>query len=167
MAFCGAPTPSGTECRCRVREPGQRCQWHRPLEGEDSTCSICMECMTTRNHRELGCGHKFHKKCLQKWKLEGNRTCPLCREEFDEPQFRVTVNIESLSNNFNSHTFDASDRSFNIFSSLRIDPSEIRGFSTELTMEAEDLEILYSVLNRIGLDLDRTDLNSLLTRDAE
>lgn len=167
MAFCGAQTPSGTECKSRVRTAGERCQWHKPIDDPDPNCSVCMDYMTTRNSRELGCGHKFHKKCLQKWKLEGNRTCPLCREGFDEPQFRVTVNIESLSNNFNSSSFDASDRSINIFDSLRLDPGEMQGFSTELTMEAEDLDTLRSVLHRIGLELDRADLDSLLTRDTE
>ena len=167
MAFCGAQTPSGIECKCRVRTAGERCQWHRPIDDPDPNCSVCMEYMTTRTCRELGCGHKFHKKCLYKWKLEGNRTCPLCREEFDEPQFKVTVSIESLSNNFNSHTFDASDRSMNIFDSLRLNPNEIHRFSTELTMEAEDLETLQSVLHRIGLELDRSDLDSLLARDTE
>lgn len=167
MAFCGAQTPTGTECKCRVRTAGQKCQWHRPIDDPDPNCSVCMEYMTTRNCRELGCGHKFHKKCLQKWKLEGNRTCPLCREEFDEPQFKVTVSIESLSNNFSSHSFDASNRSTNIFESLRLDPGDMQGFSSELTMEAEDLDTLQSVLQRIGLELDRSDLDSLLARDTE
>lgn len=167
MAFCGAQTPSGTECKSRVRTTGERCQWHKPIDDPDPNCSVCMEYMTIRNYRELGCGHKFHKKCLQKWKLEGNRTCPLCREEFDEPQFKVTVSIESLSNNFSSNSFDASGRSMNIFDSLRMDPGEMQGFSTELTMEAEDLDTLQSVLYRIGLELDRADLDSLLTRDTE
>ena len=54
-----------------------------------------------------------------------------------------------------------------IFDSLRLDPGEMQGFSTELTMEAEDLDTLQSVLHRIGLELDRTDLDSLLTRDTE
>ena len=167
MAFCGAQTPSGVECRAKVGPGGGRCHWHRPIDGTDPNCSICMDYMTTRNHRELSCGHKFHKKCLQKWKLEGNRTCPLCREEFDEPQFKVTVSIESLSNNFESHSFDASQQSINIFDSLQLDPTNMQGFSTELTMEAEDLDTLRSVLQRIGLDLDRSDLDSLLARDTE
>ena len=167
MAFCGAETPHGTECRSRVTTVGDRCQWHRPIDDPDPDCSVCMEYMTIRNFRELGCGHKFHKKCLQKWKLKGNRTCPLCREEFDEPQFKITVNIESLSNNFNSHSFDASNRVINILNSFRIEPNDLDGFSTELTMEAEDLDTFQGVLMRIGLELDRSDLDSLLTRDTE
>lgn len=166
MAFCGAQTPGGTECRSRVGKAGDRCYWHRPLDDPDPNCSICMDYMTARNYRELGCGHKFHKKCLHKWKMEGNRTCPLCREEFDEPQFKVTVSIESLSNSFTSHSFDASNRSTNLFESLRLEPRELQGFSTELSMEAEDLDTLRSVLERIGLELDGTDLDAL-ARHAE
>tara|TARA_R110002074_G_scaffold8841_1_gene35731 strand:- start:3749 stop:4048 length:300 start_codon:yes stop_codon:yes gene_type:complete len=99
--------------------------------------------------------------------MEGNRTCPLCREEFDEPLFKITVNIESLSDTFSSHSFDASDRTANVFDALRIDAHGMQGFSSELTMEAEDLSTLQSVLHRIGLELDRADLDSLLTRDTE
>ena len=167
MAFCGALTQSGSQCRVKVGTTGHQCHWHRPALGSDSTCSVCMDQMLERNYRELPCGHSFHKKCLQKWKMEGNRTCPLCREEFDHPQFKVTVNIESLSNTYNSHIFDASHSASSIFESLEIDPEQAEGFATQLTMETEDIDTLRSVLERIGLTLNNSDIDALIRRDTE
>lgn len=40
------------------------------------TCTICLEpCF---NGIELECGHKFHKKCIEKW-VALKKTCPNCR----------------------------------------------------------------------------------------
>lgn len=164
---CSGTTASGSECRNFVPTEGGTCSWHTPLEGE-STCSVCMEMMTSRNFRELPCGHRFHTKCLRKWKAEGNRTCPLCREEFDAPQFRVTVNVEPLgeaSNSFVEGSFDASRFAPNL---VELDIISSTGmFNTELTFEAEDLGNLRSVLQRIGIDLDHADLDTLIRRDTE
>lgn len=167
MAFCGALTHTGAQCRARVPSDGSKCHWHKPAPGTDPTCSVCMDHMLERNCRELPCGHTFHKKCLQKWKLEGNRTCPLCREEFDHPQFRITVNIESLSNTYNSHSFDATQNVDILFESLNIEPTDIQGYSTQLMMETEDINTLRSVLERIGIDLNNSDIDALITRDTE
>lgn len=164
---CIGITQSGNRCRRCVSQDGGTCSWHTPLGGPDSTCSICMEGMTTRNHRELPCGHRFHTRCIRKWKAEGNRTCPLCREEFDAPQFRITVNVEPVgptANNYVSQSFDATDRSFGLLE-LGIIP-EGGMFNTELTFEAEDLGNLRRVLERIGIELDDSDLDSLV-RDTE
>ena len=165
---CSGMTQGGCRCRRRVPQEGGTCMWHTPLTGPDSTCSVCMEPMTTRNHRELPCGHKFHTKCIRKWKAEGNRTCPLCREEFDPPQFRITVNVEPVgpnANNFVAQSFDASDRSLGLLD-MGIIP-EGGAFTTELSFEAEDLDNLRNVLNRIGIELDNSDLDTLLRRDTE
>jgi hypothetical protein len=45
-------------------------------------CSVCMEEIETKKlHRELRCKHVFHPECVDKWLLERNATCPLCREK--------------------------------------------------------------------------------------
>ena len=42
-------------------------------------CSICLqETKETEYSRLLKCGHKFHKKCIDKWIIKHN-TCPICR----------------------------------------------------------------------------------------
>lgn len=42
-------------------------------------CFICMEEYT--NSIQLDCGHHVHEECLEKWALQGQQNCPLCRSE--------------------------------------------------------------------------------------
>ncbi len=42
-------------------------------------CPICYEPMTKENTQKLNCGHKFHKKCIKKWKRNNTAKCPMCR----------------------------------------------------------------------------------------
>lgn len=171
MFRCNGLTLGGTSCRRIVAAEGNTCPFHTPVQTVDSNCSICMELMTTRNYRELSCGHLFHKKCLEKWKQEGNRTCPMCRQEFDQPEFKVTVNIEPVGPNAHRHTdsvFNVTDQFDSIVENMGIDIDELRHFSTRMTMEAEDLESLRSVLGRIGIELNDSDFGTLsATPDAE
>jgi len=166
MAFCGANTQTGCPCKAKVAGEGMRCHWHQPVEG-DSNCSVCMECMTEHNSRELECGHRFHKKCLNKWKLEGNRTCPLCREDFDVPMFNVKVTITPNTDEYREAEFDASGSASNIFDALGLYEPNYRELATQMTLEADDLNTLRSVLERVGISLDNTDLDALITRDTE
>ena len=165
MALCGAHTTTGCLCKAKVSIEGMKCPWHRPIEGE-SNCSICMEYMTTRNSRELGCDHRFHRKCLNKWKVEGNRTCPLCREDFDVPMFTVKVIISPTTNQYREAEFDASGSARGIFNALGLHEPNHRDIETQLTLEADDLNTLRSVLERVGIDLDNTNLDALIARDT-
>ena len=164
MFRCSGTTIGGTPCRKIVATEGNTCIFHTPVQTVDSNCSVCMELMTTRNYRELSCGHLFHKKCLKKWKQEGNRTCPMCRKEFDHPEFKVTVSIEPVglnSNTYTSSVFDTSEQFDSIVENMGIDIDELRHFSTHMTMEADDLSSLRSVLGRIGIELNDSDFSSL------
>jgi len=158
--YCGAVTASGGTCRSCVSSRTSSCGWHTPLS---TTCSVCMDPMTVRNHRELSCGHKFHKKCIQKWKNRGNRSCPLCRAEFDAPQFRVTITIEPLGEAANTHTRRTFTRIENALASL---PEHMQELETQLMMETEDMDTLRSVIESIGIQLDAGDYDNLL-RDTE
>jgi hypothetical protein len=47
-------------------------------------CSVCFEGFTPESgHTVLGCGHKFHLRCVVHWfqEQEGPSTCPCCRRE--------------------------------------------------------------------------------------
>ena len=46
---------------------------------ESQECFICMEEYT--NSIQLDCGHHVHQECLEKWALQGQQNCPLCRSE--------------------------------------------------------------------------------------
>jgi len=49
------------------------------LDGPVS-CSVCIsDCESGEVLRELSCGHKFHRDCVDVW-LENNITCPVCKK---------------------------------------------------------------------------------------
>ncbi len=77
-ATCEALTKKGDRCRRKCMLGTQCCRRHLKWEGE---CSICLEEFP---NRELKCGHRFHRKCFEKWKrmIREKREdvrCPLCR----------------------------------------------------------------------------------------
>lgn len=51
--------------------------------GKPEECTICLNEFKQRERiRKLDCEHEFHKKCIDKWLLEGgNHCCPICRKE--------------------------------------------------------------------------------------
>jgi len=82
MPKCGCPTKRGTKCKNKVRSKGQRCRWHLK---QPSTCSICLEGISSDARRLVACQHTFHGECVGKWFVQcanhgdGSPTCPLCR----------------------------------------------------------------------------------------
>lgn len=45
-------------------------------------CVICMENFKINQFlRKLDCDHIFHKRCVDKWLIQGNQCCPICRKE--------------------------------------------------------------------------------------
>ena len=168
MYRCCANTNHGTLCKNKVSQEGHNCSWHTVINDTNPTCSICMDNMNIRNYRELPCKHKFHKKCLNKWKLEGNRTCPLCREPFDIPMFKVTVHVEPTSTETHERReFDMSRFALEFIETMGMDMDDMQHFNTNMSFEAEDMDNLQAVLSGIGLELSQTDLDTLIRRDAE
>ncbi|XP_063684722.1 uncharacterized protein LOC134818930 isoform X2 [Bolinopsis microptera] len=45
----------------------------------EKTCVICHEGLNLMAVSRLGCGHDFHKKCVDQWFATQNHTCPTCR----------------------------------------------------------------------------------------
>ena len=50
-------------------------------------CMICLEEADSYDFsfEKLKCGHKFHFKCLNEWKIH-SKSCPVCRKE-------ISINI--------------------------------------------------------------------------
>lgn len=45
-------------------------------------CSICLDGLGGGGDvATLDCRHEYHVRCITKWLLPGNNTCPLCRED--------------------------------------------------------------------------------------
>lgn len=52
-----------------------------PKDCTDKECSICLQVyLKNEGYRDLRCGHRFHKRCVDRWFKSGSNTCPLCRE---------------------------------------------------------------------------------------
>ncbi|KAL4197000.1 hypothetical protein AMTRI_Chr04g185970 [Amborella trichopoda] len=54
-------------------------------ESKQEDCSMCL-CRFVANTKTwvMPCNHKFHSKCILKWLVEYNRSCPLCRCQLRE-----------------------------------------------------------------------------------
>lgn len=65
---------------CRLKGP--YCRHHIPTGPE---CSVCLESISPLYSLSVRCGHVFHIKCINKWKIHGGKTCPLCRTSFIAP----------------------------------------------------------------------------------
>lgn len=53
--------------------------YKRIKETTDEECSVCLNnYIKDEGIRELRCGHKFHKKCIDKW-FHKSVLCPICR----------------------------------------------------------------------------------------
>ena len=114
---CKTLTKERKSCRLKCVLGTQSCRRHLKWEGE---CPICIEEFP---NWELKCGHRFHRKCFEKWRrmvrVKGEDVrCPLCRSieskrrlssvqdervraSFDIPASGVSVQgegIEELSN---------------------------------------------------------------------
>ena len=47
-------------------------------------CAICQEsCLEGGHTHKLPCCHEFHTDCIISWFRSGQKSCPICREEFD------------------------------------------------------------------------------------
>ena len=120
-----------------------------------SSCSICLNSFRkTRSTKELKCGHLFHKKCIESWEERGNETCPLCRKNTSDNDFRVTLTIENLrKNNHSVVNLSLSDIQ-QIIDRLGISPDEM---DADIVFDVEDLENLQSVVSDFGITLSDID----------
>ncbi|KAF7635750.1 RING-type domain-containing protein, partial [Meloidogyne graminicola] len=51
---------------------------------DEEKCSICLNefYINEETRKLIPCNHIFHKTCIDEW-LNGNSTCPLCRNNID------------------------------------------------------------------------------------
>jgi len=75
------------------------CKKHRDDQNE---CSICLQNISKRSEKVLGCGHSFHTKCIKRW-CERTPCCPICRADILEYtkeyyiEFELSVNKETAT----------------------------------------------------------------------
>jgi hypothetical protein len=147
---CEALTKSGTQCKRGAVTGTTVCYMHT---GE--SCSVCMNHMNDATSRTLGCSHRFHKSCLERWKLRSN-TCPVCRAPFDEPKYNVKISIEpvdairvpvdpSLAGLFSVITSNLVP----FTSMFGLDP-HLEEFFTDIRFQVNDDASLREILNSLG-----------------
>ncbi len=73
-----------------------------PLE-----CCVCLENIYTEYELcSLSCGHKFHDKCMEKYKdFSEKYSCPLCRTELIKPDVGYATAINKLISKKSSFTY--------------------------------------------------------------
>lgn len=50
------------------------------VTAKSSQCAVCLENISPIHRVNLGCGHPFHKKCIDLW-LNMRTTCPTCKSD--------------------------------------------------------------------------------------
>jgi hypothetical protein len=148
MSFCEFVTKQGKPCK-----NGSNCHLHC---NETETCSICLNpARKTRGVKDLRCGHRFHKKCINGWASKGGDTCPMCRKPLDESKFRVSVTIENTERN-TTNTWPLP--SFSITTLLEGLGLEDFTFGTsEIRMNLENDHDMESFMNELGIRIANFD----------
>lgn len=161
MPLCGAQTQRGAPCRRQVQREGEQCSLHRHA---GNTCSICLTGLSGRT-RTLPCNHTFHHNCIMGWRGSGHHTCPVCRELFDVPEFKITLIIEPrdgprITSNINPQTITT------ILERLEMQISELENHMTELHFDVDNLQDLEMLLQDLNVPIP-SDLRRPSTPDAE
>lgn len=79
-----------------------QCYRSRSTSQENTpACTVCYDTNTYRLFRQLPCGHKFHRKCINPWADQYN-SCPLCRDAIDKlkPILKCRVDTEDEDRDF-------------------------------------------------------------------
>ena len=142
MPVCGHVTKNGSQCKRKVDADGDKCYQH-------AQCSICYVGLTS-NIRTLPCNHRFHTECINRWKSQGRNTCPICREPFDLPDFKVRIIIEPrggapVSSNLSPSTL------LSIIDRLDLELRDLENNMTELHFDIENADELDALLSDLGV----------------
>ena len=145
---CGGQTRLGGQCKRIVSQGKERCCQHT-----FGQCSICFSNMTPATTRLLECGHSFHTRCIDRWKRT-SRTCPICRQPFDQPVYKVAITIQCMSDNqMATETYTTSDIQ-SIIDGFGLDInllSTSRRTLTDISFDVEFGEVLTEVLADLGI----------------
>ena len=122
------------------------------------SCAICLNSIRkTRSTLELPCGHLYHKKCIAGWEERGNDTCPLCRRNMSNNNFKVTLKIENLRIDRNTSINLNYEDVQGVLERLGITENELDMVSTDILFDVEDLQSLQSVLADLGISTTNID----------
>ena len=155
MPQCESLTRSGERCKNNATK-GINCHLHSNVE----SCSVCFASMNETNSRVLDCGHKFHTRCLDRWKRRSH-TCPMCRTPFDQPRYRVRITIEPEGTNMEMITSNIS----NIVNMFGLDPNHLDNFFTDIRFADSNLELINELIREITAGSNLTSFNTVGTTE--
>ena len=73
--------PRTTASKEMLSELGSYSRINKNSDLLGTQCSICLdEFKLNEGYRTLGCNHSYHKKCIDKWFIDGSIECPMCRK---------------------------------------------------------------------------------------
>ena len=142
MSQCEGITRGGGRCKRMCQSDKKMCHMH---DGE--SCPVCMMAMTESNSRRLDCGHTFHTRCLERWKLRSS-TCPMCRTPFDQPMYKVKITIEP--SNIIDHEFITSNIQ-NIVDFFELDTTHTERFFSTMSFSVMNNLDLRNILNELDI----------------
>ena len=153
MSQCSGTTQSGHRCKNRAG-----CHIHGEPSGPE--CSICLVATgKTRSTKELRCGHKFHKACIDEWTRKGGEqvSCPMCRKSINPNKYKVTVYIENLETKTSNILLLNEISTLTLFNGLNVQsfPGPV-----EIEMMMEHDRTLLDFLSDLNMSL--ADVNSLI-----
>ncbi|XP_077359611.1 E3 ubiquitin-protein ligase TRIM39-like [Festucalex cinctus] len=71
-------------------------------------CPACLEIF--KDPVGLPCSHSFCRACVQKWcKAKGNRTCPVCRTEFNSMELPLNLALRNVCEAFSQASVESDD----------------------------------------------------------
>jgi hypothetical protein len=151
MSVCTSITKQGKPCK-----NGLNCHLHN---NETESCSICLNpARKTRGVKDLRCGHRFHKKCINEWVEKGGNTCPMCRKSIDETKFKVSIRIENTEHNV-TNTWPLP--SFSISALMNgLNMEEFHFGTSEIRMNLDTSEDFELFIRDLGIRI--TDLDALI-----
>ena len=155
MKRCGSLTLAGNPCSQIIKEGQDRCWQHR-----GDQCSVCLSCIGGQSpSRKLDCGHEFHTKCLDRWKITcttPDPTCPMCRVPFDIPTYRCRLIIERVADSHRSTSDFMTSNVSGLMDGFGLDfrqlvPRTDGRFFTDIHFDIEPGEVLQDILRELGL----------------
>jgi hypothetical protein len=143
MERCSGLNKNGAQCK---RVGASRCHQHL----DENNCAICFGHMTAPTTRTLGCQHSFHKRCIERWKRTSH-TCPVCRAPFDQPIYKVSINIQCIHDGQNAiHTYETPDIN-QLARSFGLDLSLMRSSIADITFDIDNHENIEDLLHSLGI----------------
>lgn len=144
---CSGTTRRGQRCKLFARPGHNTCRIHGGPQ-----CPVCLEMMDLSTTRTLECRHSFHERCLERWKRT-SRTCPMCREPFDLPEYKVRITIQRMAD---QHVLQGSYTTSNVsdmVSNFGFDAFMDPRYLTDIFFEIGHGESLNQVFSELGISL--------------